>query len=334
MFLGIDVGASKTHALICDQHGQLLAFGSGPGGNPETVGYSGLTVAMQAAITAALKGSGIKLDQMIAAGFGIAGYDWPFQYADTLESVKALGLATEKLLIENDAVLPIYAGTRLGWGIAACVGTGNNVRGIDAKGRTGRITGNSFAYGEFGGAVEIMQSVLPRLAWMWTGRGKATLLAELLIQDCAASDLGDLIAGLVAKRYELKASQVPLVVQAAQAGDEVAAEVLAWNAQELAESVLAVAAQLDLMEQPFEVIMSGHLFTTYKPYQQAFIERVVGTAQHAECKIFAAPPVVGAVIMAMQASGGGIVNARANLLHAALDLKQFGNGQRLSRNPY
>lgn len=42
----MDVGATKTHALVCDEHGQVLSFGVGTGGTPETVGYAGLTLAM------------------------------------------------------------------------------------------------------------------------------------------------------------------------------------------------------------------------------------------------------------------------------------------------
>ncbi|MBW6474919.1 MAG: hypothetical protein K0B14_17465, partial [Anaerolineaceae bacterium] len=134
VFLGMDVGGSKTHALLSDENGQVLGFGEGPGGNPEMVGYDGLTLAMQAAIQKALRKSGIKRPQIAAAGFGIAGYDWPFQYTDILQAVQALGLRTEILAIENDAVPPIYGGSTQGWGIAACVGTGNNVRGLDDRG--------------------------------------------------------------------------------------------------------------------------------------------------------------------------------------------------------
>ena len=299
VILGIDVGGSKTHALLSDENGQVLGFGEGPGGNPEMVGYNGLTLAMQVAIQKAYKHAGIKQMQIAAAGFGIAGYDWPFQYADTLKAVQALGLRAEIIVIENDAVPPIYAGTTHGWGIAACVGTGNNVRGIDPQGNIGRITGNSSTFGEFGGAGEIMQTVLQRLAWMWTERGKSTVLADVLIQDCGANNLEDLIEGLVAGRYHLKADQAPLVVQAAESGDAVAGEVLTWNARELAMSVLAVAGQLNLTEQPFEVVMSGKLFQTSDLYYQSFLESVKAGAKLAECILFTSPPVVGAVIMAM-----------------------------------
>ena len=315
LFLGIDVGGSKTHALICDLAGNVEGFGTAPGGNPEIVGYDGLAAAMQAALVQALKIKDINKSQITAAGFGIAGYDWPFQYEDTLGAVKSLGLSTDILAIENDAIPPILAGSHSGWGIAACVGTGNNVRGVDAQGHLGRITGNSATFGEYGGAGEIMQTALQRLTWMWTRRGPATQLAEVLVKDCGARDLGELIEGLVAERYHLKASQAPLVVATAEEGDKVAQEVLIWNAEELARSVLAVARQLELERKPFDVVMSGHLFKDSDIYRYAFIESVKISAAKAEFILSEAPPVVGAVLMAIQAARLGFEEARKALIN-------------------
>ena len=41
-FLGIDVGATQTHALIANETGQCLGFGNASGGNYQDVGYDGL----------------------------------------------------------------------------------------------------------------------------------------------------------------------------------------------------------------------------------------------------------------------------------------------------
>ena len=41
-FLGIDVGSSKTHALIVDEKGRCVGFGKAGGGNHQGVGYDGL----------------------------------------------------------------------------------------------------------------------------------------------------------------------------------------------------------------------------------------------------------------------------------------------------
>lgn len=312
LFLGIDVGGSKTHALLADESGQVLGFGYGPGGNPEMAGYSGLTAAMQIAMQQALAGAGVEAGQVNAAGFGIAGYDWPHQTRETLTAVMALGLQA-RMVIENDATLPIMAGTSCGWGIAACVGTGNNVRGVDAHGRVGRITGNSASFGEFGGAGEIMQVTLQRLAWMWTGRIPQTTLAKIIYEGCGASNLDDFIEGLVQGKYQIEARQAPLVVNAALAGDEVAREILRWNAQELAESVVAVAGQLYLLKQPFEVVMSGTLFEM-EIYQAAFREQVLQKISQPTFLSYNSPPVIGAVLLALQAEGIQLQIARKRLL--------------------
>ena len=38
-FLGVDVGATKTHALITDAEGNLLGKGTAGGGNPTMTSY-------------------------------------------------------------------------------------------------------------------------------------------------------------------------------------------------------------------------------------------------------------------------------------------------------
>ena len=57
---------------------------------------------------------------------------------------------------------------------------------------------------------------------MWTWRGPHTLLADALIQRAGASDLEDLIEGIINYRYDLDAACAPLVIQVASDGDGVA----------------------------------------------------------------------------------------------------------------
>lgn len=54
-FLGIDVGSSKTHALIVDENGQCVGFGKAGGGNHQGVGYEGTHRVMQTSFDEALK---------------------------------------------------------------------------------------------------------------------------------------------------------------------------------------------------------------------------------------------------------------------------------------
>ena len=166
---GFDVGGSKTHALICDLDGNVLGFGEAGGGNPEMVGYDGLTRTLNAALTPALDRAGLRREDIISAGFGIAGYDWAGQQNDMLKAIGGIGIQA-RISLANDADLGLWAGTSTGWGIVASAGTGNNVRGRTPDGRIGRITGNAVRYGEFGGASEMIFTALQRVAYMWTLR--------------------------------------------------------------------------------------------------------------------------------------------------------------------
>ena len=91
-FLGLDVGGAKTPALVADEIGRALGFGVGGPGNPQGVGYEGLTRAVVAATRAALAAASLSQDQIVGAGFGIAGFDWPSQRGATLRALDPLGL--------------------------------------------------------------------------------------------------------------------------------------------------------------------------------------------------------------------------------------------------
>ena len=45
-YLGLDVGSSKTHALIADAAGRCVGFGAAGAGNYQTVGYDGLALSL------------------------------------------------------------------------------------------------------------------------------------------------------------------------------------------------------------------------------------------------------------------------------------------------
>ncbi|MBN2148090.1 MAG: hypothetical protein JW726_11915, partial [Anaerolineales bacterium] len=78
-FLGIDIGGSKSHALIADETGRAIGFGKAGAGSWEAVGYPVLTQVLQSITSQALSLAGIRIEQISGAGLGVAGFDWPSQ---------------------------------------------------------------------------------------------------------------------------------------------------------------------------------------------------------------------------------------------------------------
>jgi N-acetylglucosamine kinase-like BadF-type ATPase len=312
-YLGIDVGGTKTQALIADDTGMVIGRGKCGAGNHEIVGYDGLKAALATVTDQALAEAGILRDQVAGAGFGIAGYDWPSELAPTLEAIAVLGLSCP-LKAVNDTVIGLVAGAEAGWGVAIVAGTGSNCWGRDSHGREGRVTGNGGQFGEYGGAGEIVGKALHAVAYEVFKRGPETALTQAFVQACGARNAGDLIEGLVLGWYDLDAKLAPLVFQVARDGDSIARQVITWSGNELGETAVGVIHQLAIEQQDFEVVLVGSVWDggslIIEPARQAIWQ----VAPHARFNRLNVPPVVGAVLLGMESAGLEIPILRPALL--------------------
>ncbi len=312
-FLGIDIGATKSHALIADEHGCAAGFGEGGPGNHEVVGYGGLTATLQTVTDQALADAGIRRDQITGAGFGVAGYDWPSELAPTLEAIDTLGL-TAPLEVVNDTIIGLVAGAEAGWGVAVIAGTSNNCWGWDAQHRIGRVTGNGGMFGEHGGSGELVQEAIAAVARAWTRRGPATALADAFCRLVGAPSNAELLEGLSQGWYDIGAPAAPLIFQTAEAGDPVALGVVRWAAVELASLANGVIRQLHLEEQAFDVVLVGSMYNGGPLLLEPMFEAVRAVAPNARFVRLTVPPVVGAVLLGMQAAGRTAQALRQNLV--------------------
>ena len=302
-FLGVDIGSTKTHAIVANERGEVKGFGETSAGNHEVVGYEGLGRTMRVASEKACAGAQIGLEQVCGAGFGVAGYDWPSERESTLQTIGSLGLKCPVEAV-NDAVLGLLAGSPEGWGITVVSGTGCNCWGWDrSRKRIGRLTGAGIEMGEYGGSSELVFKAVQAVAYEWTRRGPATRLSQAFIQYVGALDFDDLMDGINTGRYSIRASAAPLVFQTALTGDAVAVETIRWVGNELGEMVGAVVRQLDFEELDFDLVMVGSMFRGGPLLIDAMIQRVHATAPGAHLVYLTVPPVVGALLLGMEQNG-------------------------------
>lgn len=315
-FLGVDVGGTKSQALVATEDGQARGHGLAGPGNYEVVGWEGLRLALQACVGEALAAARLSPGQIASAGFGVAGYDWPGEREATLQAISTLSLACPTDLV-NDAVIALLAGASEGWGVAVVAGTSNNCRGRDRQGREGRTTGCGSAYGENGGAAELLARAIKLVAAAWTRRGPETALTDAFCRLVGAADAADLLEGLYLSRYHLSPAAAPLVFEAAARGDEVAGQLLRWNGRELASLATGVIRQLELEEHEFELVLSGSLFDGSPVMVHAMEEAVHTVAPGARLVRLHAPPVIGGVLLAMKQAGISMVGARQRLVESS-----------------
>jgi N-acetylglucosamine kinase-like BadF-type ATPase len=314
-FLGIDVGSTKTHALIAREDGQAVGFGvSGPG-NPENVGYDGLANVLQGATNEALDVAGISRDEIAGAGFGIGGYDWPFERPLMMGSIDTLGLSAPVEIV-NDAMLGVLAGTEQGWGVAVVAGTSCNCWGRDQDGKEGRMTGFSWL-GEAAGGGELVTKALQAIALAWTWRGPPTRLAEAFVELTGTGDVQGLLEGLTERGLRVGASAAPLVFQVAAEGDQVAQDLIVWAGRELASMAIGVIRQLSLESLSFEVVLAGSFFNGSPVLAETMRETIHPIAPGARLVRLHVPPVVGAVVLGMEQGGIKRSALRATLIRSA-----------------
>src|SRR5258706_7172774 len=317
-YLGIDIGATKTAALIADENGRQISTGQGGPGNHETVGFDGMEKAMCEALNNALSNASLPLDRIAGAGFGIAGYDWTDEEPFMQKAINKLGLDAPFKMV-NDVTLGLLAGTNEGWGVAVVSGTGCNCRGWDREHkREGRVTGYGVLMGEGAGGTELINHSMQIIGYSWTRRLPPTKLVTAFIAHVGAKDLEDLIEGYTKGLYAIGADAAPLVFQTAEQGDAVAYDIIKWAGTELGEMPNAVIRQLDFEDLEFEIALIGSMFKSGEALIAPMRETVHAIARGAKLIPAEVKPVVGAILLGMEASGLSLSLEKRNQIKTSL----------------
>ncbi len=316
-FLGVDIGGTKSHALISDGAGNALGFGTYGPGNHEEVGYDGLQRALQTVTEKALAQAGLRKNQVTAAGFGVAGYDWPSERQPTLDTISTIGLNAPVEAV-NDTIVGLLAGASQGWGVAIVAGTGTNCWGWDKDHHVGRVTGVGF--GEHGGAGCLVDRPLSSIAYEWTMRGPRTLLSPEFLRLTGVSDIPELIEGIELGKYSIGSEYAPVVHKVALQGDPVALSIIEWAGSELGYTTVAVIRQLGISSLEFEVVLVGSVYEMGEMLIAPMRQVINAEAPRARLVRLSAPPVVGGVLLAMQQVAMDPAPIRENLVASTIKL--------------
>lgn len=302
-YLGVDLGGTKTHAVIADSTGLAVGFGESVGGNHQGAGYEGMYQALQASVSAALQSAALSSRDLDAAGFGIAGYDWPSEKEIMTAVIERLGLGIPYDLV-NDTIPGLVAGAEAGWGVGLVSGTGCNCRGWNQEHtREGRVTGYGYLMGEAAGGTELAYRAMQMVGFEWMHRGPKTALTQVFIKSCGAKDMEDLLEGYTEGRYQAKAEVAPLIFEVARQGDVVAQELIHWAGQELGQMAISVIHQLDFEQLEFDVVLSGSMFEGGNALISPMCETIQEVAPGARMVRLSMPPVLGAVLIGMEKGG-------------------------------
>jgi N-acetylglucosamine kinase-like BadF-type ATPase len=303
-FLGIDAGATKTQALIADEHGHIVGNGMAGSGNWESVGLEGAYTALAQATAAALTQAGLQAADLSAAGYTLAGLDWPSDEGRLNPIVQRLGIPGPYTLV-NDTYAALRAGSRDGCGVAVIVGTGSTMVGRNRRGEGFRTFGLGYVWGDFQGGSGLVWEATRAIGHAYFGRGPQTALTERFLREYGMSDVIELV------EYFSRTLQAgppgrlaPLVFEVAEQGDPVARAIIRAAGDDIGRTAAAVARRLDLATESFDLVLAGGVFRSGSVLLvEAIFAPVREYAPLMRPVVLQAPPGIGSVLLAMDAFG-------------------------------
>jgi glucosamine kinase len=301
--LGIDAGGTKTVCLLADDTGAIVAEARGGGANLQAHGELEVEKVLHHVMDTVLATHDVR---PAAICLGIAGVDRP-QDADAVRGImRRIGAKTPTLVV-NDALVALVAGAGEAPGIVVIAGTGSIAYGRDAAGRAARAGGWGYLLGDEGSGFWIGRRALSAIVRAADGRGPATQLADLVMARLNLVRPSDLVRETYYRdlRRTAIAGLAPLVQQARDDGDAVAAEILKQAAAELTAAAASVVSRLGMRGEVFPTILAGGIFKAVPWLSQEVIRIMSEIAPRTQAEVLAVEPAVGAVRLAIAEANGG-----------------------------
>lgn len=341
--LAIDGGNSKTDVALIARDGTLLALVRGPG-MPARLGADTMRV-IDELIRSAVKlaredhgGSTSQANGALLERFGyvagqaesghvashlvacVANADLPSEQRELEQMLRGQGwTATTTVANDTYAVLRAglddvpAAGADRYWGVGMTCGTGINCVGIAPDGTTAGFLALGMITGDWGGGGGIGLEALWNAVRASDGRGPRTTLMHAVpghfgmkepLEVAEALHMGEI-------SWDQVADLAPVMLRAADAGDEVARGLVLRLGEEIFLMVKSVISRLGLGAEPVPVVLGGGVVASGNAL---LIDRATGMIRaefpKADVRVLKLVPVAGAALMGLDLAEGSTTAKR------------------------
>jgi N-acetylglucosamine kinase-like BadF-type ATPase len=324
--LGVDGGASKTLCLVGSGDGHILGFGRAGPSNHQECGLERAVAQVAHCVQEALTQASIQ--EVTLGMFCLAGADLPEDYAMLSQAIEGLGVC-HKVVVKNDTMAALRSGLSRSWGVVVVCGTGTNAAGRAADGQEIILPGLGHISGDWGGGGQISQEIVRRVMRAWDGRGRPTVLLQMVLDSLGVSSPEVLLQMLY--HNELQQPQllelVPLLFEAAYAGDQVACQLVREVGMEVGVTARTLIRRLSLHDKAVEVVLGGSIFKAKGPLLIDTVTAVVHeVAPRGSLVVPKFEPVVGALFLALEAAGVEVEGMVRKNLEMSLPQELLING--------
>ena len=292
LIIGLDAGGTKTELLARNTSGETFAR-IGPPANLQRLGPEATARVLADLIAEARRRfSGERVRGVCA---GVAGAGREADREALTERLRALLDDVPDLVIVSDARIALEGAFEGESGVIVIAGTGSMALARDRRGGSARAGGWGRLLGDDGSGYAVGRAGLRALAAAFDG-GPETRLRPLFAEAFDLRTPEALIRRVYAEGWS-PAEAAPLVLEAAAAGDAVAAAVVAEETRRLARQVQWLVRRAGDLEPRFALIggMTRNAFYRER-LRAAILEGLPGWRAEAPRR----SPVEGAVLLASQ----------------------------------
>ncbi len=298
-FLGVDVGGTKTVAVICNEDGEILEWSKGGPGNFQIVGVINATANIKRTIENALNDAEISHRDIDYTYYGVAG-------ADTEYDMEVITTILEKLNykpynFENDGWIALRASFFDGIGIVITCGTGSVSFAFDGEEKN-RIGGYTPFFGDRLGASNIAGMVMSSAIRAKDGRENETTLLEM-IENKAKMPIENLTIFAYESEIEPPFDLVPVLIdflkEAYLKRDEAAKNIIEEITKEIGKIIKAHLKKLNF-KKDLKISLTGSCFKALGEILLPLLRK-----KYPEYEFFIPEhvPVIGALLLAMESYG-------------------------------
>ena len=298
--LGMDIGGTKSHAILADETGHLLGEGVGGSGNINFIPLELAEQSFQDAITTAQKQAGIKKLTAEIAVIGIEPQPDPlFPCVNRLAHPK-------RILRKAEGECSLVGGIVEKVGLSLIAGTGSVGWGRNEAGQS-HVTSCWGPIGDEGSAYDLAQRGINAAFWADDGRGAPTRMADEIIAKIGGPTLRDCVTPLYTSQdFRREVSQYARIVMdlaTADPPDKVMQQIVHDGAEEVAHILATCAERLGLHKAGYKVAATGSLVTKVPYYFDQIHTRLRNRHLNATMVLPRFSPGIGAILIALDLIG-------------------------------
>lgn len=246
--IGMDGGGTKTHAVITNRHGHILAeHVSGPS-NFQIIGVEKSAAVIFSLVERCCESVGCTTQDIACVACGLTGagrFGDQKRMADGLKKyARARTSPLKKIIIDSDARIALEGAFNGEAGIILIAGTGSIAFGKDARGNVHRVGGWGRILGDEGSGYYIGRLALTAVTHHRDGRGKSTILTRMIAKRFGLVDQTAIINAVYKNSFDV-ASVAPLVLEGAAKKDQICRWIVYSAVIALAEHVKAIAKRIE-----------------------------------------------------------------------------------------